>query len=153
MSRPLSSHAEPGRHRSSPTEAIPSGQLWPKSFLHSKLGWGSAAYCNARRAGLPTYEYARQQWVWTDDLIAFLLDANAKDWHHQSARRTRLESGRDSVHRRGMKCLNRFPRRFPTWYAVWHPPAWYGVLRSFGTPAVNPLGRTSTALPQVIVSN
>ena len=74
MSRPLSSHAEPGRHRSAPTEAIPSGQLWPKSFLHSKLGWGSAAYCNARRAGLPTYEYARQQWVWTDDLIAFLLE-------------------------------------------------------------------------------
>lgn len=72
MTRPRSSRNTAGPHRPNTVKAIPPGQMWPISFLHSRCGYGARARSAAIAAGLPVHRWQRRAWIFTSDLIDFL---------------------------------------------------------------------------------
>jgi hypothetical protein len=78
VKRPRSPRNQAGPHRHSAVKAIPPGQLWPLSFLHTKCGYGARARAEAIRLGLPVFRWQKRAWVYTDDLIEFLRNAGRR---------------------------------------------------------------------------
>lgn len=62
--------------RRAPAKPIPSGEMWPLSFLHSRCGYGARARAAAIKAGLPVYRWQKRAWISTDDLIDLLRRHN-----------------------------------------------------------------------------
>jgi hypothetical protein len=78
MTRPTSRRPnEAGPHRPQPAEPIPPGELWPLSFLHSRLGYGSRSRAQMIRLGLPVFRWGGRSWFSTSDLIRFLVEHGA----------------------------------------------------------------------------
>jgi hypothetical protein len=73
VSGPISPNlAADGSRRSGPAEAIPSGQLWPLEFLHTRCGYGARARAATINAGLPVYLWQKRKWFLTDEFIALV---------------------------------------------------------------------------------
>ena len=85
--------AADGPRCSGPSEPIPSGELWPLEFLHTRCGYGARARAATIKAGLPVHVWQKRKWFFTDDFIALVRREGLKREKGEAA----AENGADSL--------------------------------------------------------